>query len=347
VTGPTFTWQSSGKLPGDDDIEHTATIDGTLVRWATITDAYDDDTPYTGGSEETQPLADFLANGPIQHAPVNVLDEMVQAVGKPAAWFEPLRLQIAAREGDLTAIKGLLRLAGAHKNTVVRGATPLSAALEGEHVEVAKLLVQGGCDPNVRLAGGVTALHVAARNAKTAASADVLRDLLAAGADIEAQTDEKQTPLVAGLSGHLCKEGVQVLVEQGKAINVASADGTTPLLAEARGWCRPSVVRLLLGAGADVNARSADGWSALLWAISKHDLWLVKMLVDAGADVNVVGQAHKQGQAPRSALALAEGLAASARQAEAGAATGQAAIKKKSSELAGQIVDALRAAGAT
>jgi len=343
VSARTFKWQSEGGLVGED-LEHTATIDGEVIRWATVSDAYDDDQPYTAGSEKAQPLADFLAEGPIERVPVKVLDQMLEALGKTVPWLDPLRLQIAAREGDLTATRGLLRIGAAYKDIVVRGATPLSAALEAEQLETAAALLHATCDPNIRLANGATALHVAARNAKTAASAELLRSLLAAGADIEARTADGQTPLVAGLSGHLCKEGVSVLVEDRKAVNVAAADGTTALLAEARGWCRPSVVRLLLGAGAAVNARSKDGWSPLLWAITKHDLWLVKMLIDARADVNVVGQTHKHGQPPRSALALAEFHAAAAK-ASPVAAT-QAAIKGKAAELAGQIVDALKAAGA-
>jgi ankyrin repeat protein len=219
------------------------------------------------------------------------------------------------------------------------------AALEAEQVETAKCLLDGHCDPNVRLLGGATALHVAARHAKTAASAAFLGALLAAGAGIETRDDEGQTPLLAGLCGHLCKEGVLTLVEDRKGVNVAAADGTTPLVAEARGWCRPSVVRALLGAGADVNARSRDGWSALLWAITKHDLWLVKMLIDQGADVNVVGQPHKHGQTPRSAIVLAASYAGAVGPVDP-AASPQAALKRKSLELANQIVDALKAAGA-
>jgi ankyrin repeat protein len=347
MTAKTFTWQSNGG--GDDlsgeDLEHTAEIDGGAIRWATVTDEYDDDRPYTGASEKRQDVADFIAHGPIESAPIKVLDGISAALAAAPAWMDPLRLRYAAAEGDLTATRGLLRIGGAYKNVVVRGKTALSAALEAERIDTATCLLDGGCDPNVRLDGGETALHVAARHCKTAASATLLRALLAAGAVIEARSADGQTPLLAGLCGHLCKEGVLILVEDRKAINTPAEDGTTPLVAEARGWCRPSVVRALLGAGADVNLRSKDGWSPLLWAITKHDMWLVKMLIDARADVNVVGQPHKHGQPPRSALALAQSFAGTADPGEAASST-QAALKRKSVELANQIVDALKAAGA-
>ncbi len=298
MTPRTFDWQS-------DDQEHTATIDDAAIRWATVTDAYDDDKPYTGATEQTQTVADFLAAGPIEAAPIAVVEKMLAALGKTVKWLAPLRLQRAAADGDVAATRALLK-EGAPPNVVVRGRTALSAALEAQQLETAACLLEGGSDPNVRLAEGVTALHVAAKRAGSSAWAAVLRTLVARGGDLEARGDDGQTPLVAGLRGHLSKEGVEVLVETRKGVNTPSADGTTALLAEAQGWCRPSVVRQLLAAGANINARSKDGGSALLWAISKHDAWFVKMLIDAKADVTVVGPAGK------SALALAESYASAA-----------------------------------
>jgi ankyrin repeat protein len=323
MTPRTFGWQS-------DDLEHTAEIEADHLRWATVTDAYDDDRPYTAGTEQQQSIADFIAGGPAVRAPIAVLEEMAAALGKPVQWIAPLRVQYAAEEGDLAALRAQLA-AGAPINAVVRGKTALSAALEAEQVEAAAALLEGGADPKVRLAGGATALHIAARNAKSSAWMGVLQALLLAGADLGARNDEGQTPLLAGLTGHLSKEGVEVLVADPRAVNEPSADGTTPLIAETRGWCRPSVVRMLLAAGAHAQARGKDGWSALLWAITKHDARIVKMLIDAGADVNIVAAAHKQGQPGRSALRLAESYAGG---------------RDAANPQVAQIVEHLRAAGA-
>jgi len=324
----TFSWQS-------DDQEHTATLDGDVLRWATVTDAYDDDHPYTGATEQQQAVADFVAGGPIEAAPIQALEEILRALGDKPWWLEPLRLQQAAAAGDLAAVQTLLR-AGAQPNVVVRGRTALSAAIEAEQIEAATAVLAARADPNVRLTGGTTAVHLAAHGAKTAAWVVLLRALVAAGANLEARGEAGQTPLLQGLRGHLCKEGVETLVAERKAVNLPDADGATPLLAEARGWCRPSVVRALIGAGANINARSKDGWSPLLWAITKHDVWFVKMLLDGGADVKVVGEPHKQGQSSRSALELARSYTA-----QVGAAQ-----KDRALPLAKQIVDLLLAAGA-
>jgi hypothetical protein len=328
MTTPTFDWQS-------DDQEHTAAIDGTSIRWATVTDAYDDDKPYTGATEQTQTVADFLAAGPIEAAPIAVVEKMLAALGKTAPWLGALRLQRAAEAGDVAATKELLR-GGSKPNEVVRGKTALSAALESQQLEAAACLLEGGSNPNVKLGDGITALHVAAKRAGSSAWAGVLRALMAKGGDVEARGEDGQTPLVTGLRGHLGKEGVEILVEGGKGVNVASADGTTALLAESQGWCRPSVVRLLMGAGANVNARSKDGGSALWWAIAKHDAWFVKMLIDAGADVTVAGPGGK------TVLAAAEYHAGAA----AGAKHDPGSPKGKVGVLAAQIVELLKGAGA-
>ena len=144
-----FGWQS-------DDLEHTAEIDGGTIRWATVTDTYDDDRPYTAGDEQRQPIAGFVANGPSVRAPIGVLEQMLAALGeraKPVAWIEPLRLQYAASDGDVAATRALLA-AGGKPNAVVRGRTALSAALQAEQIEAATRLLEGGSDPNVRLEGG-------------------------------------------------------------------------------------------------------------------------------------------------------------------------------------------------
>ncbi len=40
----------------------------------------------------------------------------------------------------------------------------------------------------------------------------------------------------------------------------------------------------LLDSGADINAKDQRGWTALLWAVSRGQMDLVKLLLDRGAD---------------------------------------------------------------
>src|SRR5207247_6043837 len=64
-----------------------------------------------------------------------------------------------------------------------------------------------------------------------------------------------------------------------------SREGWTPLMnAVHKG--RFAVVRILVEAGADVNAKSADGVTALMLATGEPQTDIVRALLDAGADAS-------------------------------------------------------------
>jgi ankyrin repeat protein len=86
----------------------------------------------------------------------------------------------------------------------------------------------------------------------------------------------------------------QRLLRAGTDVNAAEEDGTTPLMhavieSDAR------LVKLLIENGANVNAKNALDSTALMYAAT--NLTKAQLLLDAGADVNVVG---KRGATPMS-----------------------------------------------
>jgi ankyrin repeat protein len=53
-------------------------------------------------------------------------------------------------------------------------------------------------------------------------------------------------------------------------------------------------VKRVIGAGADVNARDKRGYTAVIWASAWKQTEIVKLLIEAGADVNVQGDRDRR-----------------------------------------------------
>ncbi|EHK16897.1 uncharacterized protein TRIVIDRAFT_162206 [Trichoderma virens Gv29-8] len=151
----------------------------------------------------------------------------------------------------------------------------------------------------------VTALHLAAHFGLTELTRVLLEDKYKYGPNSRDSYD--QTPLLwATRNGH--EDAISLLLDVQAAIEVRDREqGATPLIWAARnGYV--NVVRLLIERGGDVNAKDnsertplslaalykhKDGEhkeTPLIWAARKGHKTIVKMLLDAGADVNVKEQ---------------------------------------------------------
>jgi hypothetical protein len=102
------------------------------------------------------------------------------------------------------------------------------------------------------------------------------RNLLAKGADPNAQDEDGATPLaLASLGGHT--DIVQALLTKGANVNAHSINGFTPLMLAAGKGHLP-IVQALLARGANVNAKSEDGFTALDFASSLGHTAVVEVL---------------------------------------------------------------------
>ena len=161
-----------------------------------------------------------------------------------------------------------------------------------------RALVDRKADVNMRSADGSTALLWAA-HWNDVASAELL---LRARADANIANDFGMTPL-----SRACTNGsaplVDLLLKAGANPNAAIATGDTPLMTCAGSGSVeavrlliarvaasiPGVEYLLIARGADVNAKEpSQDQSALMWAAAEHHADVVRLLVEAGADL----QAH-------------------------------------------------------
>lgn len=213
----------------------------------------------------------------------------------------------------------LLLSHGANANIEGRNpaAVPMTIALYAGFPNVAQVLLDGGADPNWVGSNRSPLSHIPARNGDT----EWMRLLLDAGADVDGSDHSGNNPLLlASQSGHLSI--VKMLVEKGAnlcpideeletplllamqyrrediaiylsglpGVDVTSRNitGDTPITSAALlGW--DSVLRILLDRGEClVDERDPRGCTALQNAVSKKSEVAVQMLLEGGADVNLL-----------------------------------------------------------
>jgi len=134
------------------------------------------------------------------------------------------------------------------------------AAIHG-HVEIVRMLLEAGANPNQQDRSGLTALHVVCHEGGSDQSLEIVRLLLAeAKARVDVQDSEGNTALhFAAEFGH--HKHIALLIQHGAPIDTRNKLGATPLL----------------------HAAVFDRWDA------------VRLLLNAGADPDIVGRVHKKG----------------------------------------------------
>jgi hypothetical protein len=135
-------------------------------------------------------------------------------------------------------------------------------------------------------AGAQSNLAMLLRNAAKKGEAEKVRDLLEAGADVNAKDKNGFTALMSAATlGHA--DVVDTLIEAGADVNAKSDQHATALMNAVVGG-DTETVKALIQAGADVNVVSAFGDTALTMAAGTRDgAEVVEILIDAGADAGV------------------------------------------------------------
>jgi ankyrin repeat protein len=134
---------------------------------------------------------------------------------------------------------------------------------------------------NLPNANGTTALHSAVENDDLTA----VRLFLLVGADANAVDGFGKTPVaLAAMNGN--GPILDALVKAGGNPNGSSANGLTMLMLAAR--ASTAATRALVDGGAVVNARDPNtAETALMWATKARNAETVRVLIRAGADLNV------------------------------------------------------------
>jgi len=166
----------------------------------------------------------------------------------------------------------------------------IQGAAYGGDIEAVKEVLAAGADVNTKDRVGRTPLHSAAGEGHK----EVVKLLIAEGADVNAKLDGDggATPLhSAAGEGH--KEIVELLVAEGADVNAQNGGGSTPLHEAAYGDYK-EIAELLITAGADVNAGDKI-ITPLHYAAQYGDKEIVELLVAKGANVNAK---NKRGLTP-------------------------------------------------
>ncbi len=205
-------------------------------------------------------------------------------------------LHWAVRANDVAAAQRLIR-GGANPDAANRyGVTPLSLAAENASAALIQVLLQAGAHPT----GAI--LMIAARTG----NAEVVRMLLARGADANARENSLGETALMWAAAENHPEAVRALIEHGADPNTRSdklvyakdrfgLEGVTTILPHGS-WAALmyasrqgslEAVRALAEAGADLNLSDPDGTTALHLAILNGHFDTAGLLAEKGADPNI------------------------------------------------------------
>ena len=196
-------------------------------------------------------------------------------------------IAIAAGNGSASMI-GILLDAGADANAPdPAGDTPLMSAIRTGRLDAATLLVDRGATVDATDATyQQTALMVAVRENHP----EIVKLLIARGASVSARTRVGRTPAwVLPNSQPGFGHGIGIVrggsPDRGRRAPIPG--GMTPLLYASRDG-RMDSVRMLLDAGADINVRDANEITPLISAITNNHPDVARYLIERGADIKAV-----------------------------------------------------------
>jgi ankyrin repeat protein len=236
-------------------------------------------------------------------------------VGPPTAErvYRPANLLEAVLLEDRAAANSFIA-GGADVNAAEDdGTTPLMRAVHGRSPEIAKLLIDAGANVAARNRYGVTALYLAARNG----DATTTRALLVAGLDANTALPGGETALMtAARNGRT--DVVGALLAGSDAVGTLADFGADDARTTSSGYAatdgegygdtsRPAARRNR----ADVNAREHwYGHTALMSAAAAGHADVIRLLIEAGADVSAVDDEGESALSFARANAHAEAITA-------------------------------------
>jgi ankyrin repeat protein len=225
---------------------------------------------------------------PLTHAKNKNFTGIIEILGNSKAIYteqqrkDGLQLVSASEKGDVKTVETLLKN-GAYIHTQDReGRCALVAAAYKNNLEMVDLLIAAGADVNMKDDTLQSAYLISTSDGFT----ELLKKTLNAGADVHCTDSYNGTGLIrAADRGHV--EIIKELLRTDIRVNHINRIGWTALqeavILGDGGKRHTEVVRMLVDAGADVNLPDKDGGTPLAHAKNKNFTDIKKILEEAGA----------------------------------------------------------------
>jgi ankyrin repeat protein len=193
-----------------------------------------------------------------------------------------LQLISSSEKGDIETVKALLKKDVYIHTQDKEGRCALVAAAYNNHLEIVDLLIAAGADVNMKDNTLQSAYLISTSEGYT----ELLTKTLKAGADVRSTDSYNGTGLIrAADRGHV--EIIRELLKTDIRVNHINRIGWTALLEAIilgdGGKRHTEVVRLLVDAGADVNLPDKDGVTPLAHAKNRKFFDIIKILENSGA----------------------------------------------------------------
>ena len=202
-------------------------------------------------------------------------------------------LQDAIEANNIGQVKALLH-SGANPNEQSIYGGPLNIAASNGFVEIAAVLIDAGANIETPGLSGTHPLHSAAGTG----NASMAKLLLTRGAKVDALDSKGGTPLIAAALASDIGGGadvLKILLAAGADPRREDTANHMTALHYAGAQGRIQVAEILLNAGVDINLKDGQGSTALHHAAGDGRLAMVQFLISHGADVNI---ANNGGETP-------------------------------------------------
>ena len=166
----------------------------------------------------------------------------------------------------------------------IAGKTALWLACSIKQQDYVKILLEAGSNPNIACNKGDTSLHAAVI---AGCRKKIIRTVIDYGADVNITNKENETALTIAC-GNQSEGALDALLKAKANPNIADANGDRCIHKAVKHDCSKEVLQAIINHGADLNATNKENTTALTIASAKRNADTINVLLNAGADPNIV-----------------------------------------------------------